>query len=221
MRLRTKKWTGPLIEKYPEIVINNENAEKLKGRWHSFFGNDNPIYLEIGSGKGQFIIENAKKFPDRNFIGLEIQMTAVGIILKNILDDDLKLPNLRIIFGDGQGVENYFEKGEIEKIYLNHSDPWPKARHEKRRLTYKTFLQSYKAVLPEQGVLEFKTDNQGLFEYSLESFKDFGLTWDDQHISYDLHNEIQKNPDNVVTEYEQKFADLGQVEYWIQATMPI
>ena len=221
MRLRTKKWAMPLIEEHPDVVVNDQVAQDLKGKWGGLFGNNKPIYLEIGSGKGRFIIENAKKYPEINFIGLEIQVTATGIILKNILDLESKLPNLRIILGDGKSVENYFQKAEITKIYLNHSDPWPKAKHEKRRLTYKDFLKSYKAVLPDNGIVEFKTDNKDLFDYSLESFREFGMTFDEDNFSYDLHNEIQKNPDNIVTEYETKFSNLGQVEYWVRATMPL
>ncbi|MDR2661020.1 MAG: tRNA (guanosine(46)-N7)-methyltransferase TrmB [Lactobacillaceae bacterium] len=220
MRLRNKKWANPLIEKNPQIVIKNEQALSNKGEWGKVFQNNNDIYIEIGSGKGRFIIENAIKNPDKNFIGIEIQETAVGIILQNILALEIIPQNLKIIFGDGASIENYFVKNEINKIYLNHSDPWPKARHEKRRLTYRTFLESYKNVLPKEGQLEFKTDNRQLFDYSVESFRDFGMTWDESKISYDLHSEIEKNPANIMTEYEEKFSNKGQLEYWILAKMP-
>ena len=216
MRLRSKKWAVPFINEHSELIINSQQAEQLKGNWSSRFGNSRPIYLEIGSGKGQFILDNALKYPEKNFIGLELQPTAVAIAGKKAFEQGHQLTNLKLILGDGADVDSYFAENEIGKIFLNHSDPWPKAKHEKRRLTAANFLRSYLTILVPNGILELKTDNLGLFEYSLSSFKNFGLSWSDNQISYDLHHELKKNPANIETEYEKKFAEMNQPEYWIR-----
>lgn len=219
MHLRSKPWAGPFIKEHQDLIINQENAVAQKGNWHTLFANDNPIHLEIGSGKGQFIMNMALKYPEINFIGMELQETAVAIAGKKILDTVGYMPkNLRLLYGNGAGVETYFEKEEVQKMYLNFSDPWPKSRHERRRLTYKTFLESYKAILPEHGVVEFKTDNRHLFEYSMVSFRDFGMTWQCEDYSLSLHDDADKVADNVETEYEQKFLAKGQPIYWIRAS---
>ncbi|MFT8470392.1 MAG: tRNA (guanosine(46)-N7)-methyltransferase TrmB [Oenococcus sp.] len=220
MRLRSKKWAKPFISNHPELVIENDPAEQLRGRWQARFKNDHPIYLEIGSGKGQFILENALAYPEINFIGLELQPTAVAIAGKNALEKDPDITNLKLIYGDGADVSHYFADGEIAGIFLNHSDPWPKAKHEKRRLTAANFLASYARILRSKGTLEFKTDNFGLFQYSLSSFKDAGLNWSAEDISYDLHHELAKHPHNIESEYEQKFAVMHQPEYWVKASFP-
>lgn len=220
MRLRSKKWAKPFINDHRTLIIDNPSAELMKGKWASNFQNNRPIYLEIGSGKGQFILENAIKYPTINFIGLEIQPTAVAIAGKNAVESGKPLTNLRLILGNGADLTTYFAENEISKLFLNHSDPWPKAKHEKRRLTAPNFLKSYAEILMPASVIEFKTDNLGLFEYSLTSFKNFGLVWSDNEISYDLHNEIKKNPANIETEYEKKFASMNQPEYWIKANFP-
>ncbi|MDN6900857.1 tRNA (guanosine(46)-N7)-methyltransferase TrmB [Oenococcus sicerae] len=220
MRLRSKKWAKPFINDHRTLIIDNPSAELMKGKWASNFQNKRPIYLEIGSGKGQFILENAIKYPTINFIGLEIQPTAVAIAGKNAVESGKPLTNLRLILGNGADLTTYFAENEISKLFLNHSDPWPKAKHEKRRLTAPNFLKSYAEILMPASVIEFKTDNLGLFEYSLTSFKNFGLVWSDNEISYDLHNEIKKNPANIETEYEKKFASMNQPEYWIKANFP-
>ncbi len=220
MRLRSKKWAKPFINDHRTLIIDNPSAELMKGKWASNFQNNRPIYLEIGSGKGQFILENAIKYPTINFIGLEIQPTAVAIAGKNAVESGKPLTNLRLILGNGADLTIYFAENEISKLFLNHSDPWPKAKHEKRRLTAPNFLKSYAEILMPASVIEFKTDNLGLFEYSLTSFKNFGLVWSDNEISYDLHNEIKKNPANIETEYEKKYASMNQPEYWIKANFP-
>ncbi|MDV7687445.1 tRNA (guanosine(46)-N7)-methyltransferase TrmB [Oenococcus oeni] len=216
MRLRSKKWAVPFIDEHPDLIIKDQRAKQLKGSWSSAFGNNHPLYLEIGSGKGQFILDNAIKYPENNFIGLELQPTAVAIAGKKAFKQDLQLANLKLILGDGADVSDYFAENEISKIFLNHSDPWPKAKHEKRRLTAENFLKSYSKILLPNGALELKTDNLGLFEYSLSSFKKFGLSWPEEQISYDLHHELKKNPVNIETEYEKKFAEMNQPEYWIR-----
>ncbi|MDR3189994.1 MAG: tRNA (guanosine(46)-N7)-methyltransferase TrmB [Lactobacillaceae bacterium] len=209
MRLRNKKWATNWLDEHSELVINQERATGLQGNWGTIFDQAQPIHVEIGTGKGQFIIGMAKKYPEINFIGMEIQESAVAVAARKADEDELPLPNLKFIFGDGAGVETYFSKGEIAKIYLNFSDPWPKTRHESRRLTYKSFLQGYQSVLPQGGELEFKTDNRGLFEYSLYSFAQFGIKFQADGISLNLHDDADKMVDNVETEYEQKFSELG------------
>ncbi|EAV39548.1 tRNA (guanosine(46)-N7)-methyltransferase TrmB [Oenococcus oeni] len=216
MRLRSKKWAVPFIDEHPDLIIKDQRAKQLKGNWSLVFGNNHPLYLEIGSGKGQFILDNAIKYPENNFIGLELQPTAVAIAGKKAFKQDPQLANLKLILGDGGDVSDYFADNEISKIFLNHSDPWPKAKHEKRRLTAENFLKSYSKILLPNGALELKTDNLGLFEYSLSSFKKFGLSWPEEQISYDLHHELKKNPVNIETEYEKKFAEMNQPEYWIR-----
>ncbi|MDV7715381.1 tRNA (guanosine(46)-N7)-methyltransferase TrmB [Oenococcus oeni] len=216
MRLRSKKWAVPFIDEHPDLIIKDQRAKQLKGNWSLVFGNNHPLYLEIGSGKGQFILDNAIKYPENNFIGLELQPTAVAIAGKKAFKQDPQLANLKLILGDGGDVSDYFADNEISKIFLNHSDPWPKAKHKKRRLTAENFLKSYSKILLPNGALELKTDNLGLFEYSLSSFKKFGLSWPEEQISYDLHHELKKNPVNIETEYEKKFAEMNQPEYWIR-----
>lgn len=218
MRLRSKRWAGPFIEKHSDLIFSADQARASNGKWSKIFNNDYPIFLEIGCGKGQFIFENAIRHEKINYIGLELQPTAVAIAAKNAVESVQKPKNLKFILGDGADLSNYFSDGEIERIFLNHSDPWPKSRHEKRRLTYRTFLRSYRKILCQNGTLELKTDNLGLFEYSLASFSDFGLNWSKDKISYDLHHELQKKPDNVQSEYEKKFADMGQREFWVEVS---
>ncbi|MBS0949130.1 tRNA (guanosine(46)-N7)-methyltransferase TrmB [Weissella minor] len=209
MRLRNKKWAQPWLEEHADLVINQQKATDLKGDWHSVFPVDQPIQIEIGTGKGQFIIGMAQKYPEINFIGMEIQEAAVAVAGRKADEFPEELPNLKFIYGDGAGVDTYFEKGEVSKIFLNFSDPWPKTRHESHRLTYKSFLEGYKAILPEGGELEFKTDNRGLFEYSLYSFNQFGITFVPDGISLNLHDDEEKMIDNVETEYEHKFSEQG------------
>lgn len=213
MRLRNKKWAQPWLAEHTDLVINQTKAVELQGKWQSVFATEQPIHVEIGTGKGKFIIGMAKKYPEINFIGMEMQEAAVAVAGRKAFDDEEELPNLRFIYGNGDGVETYFLPGEISKLYLNFSDPWPKTRHESRRLTYKSFLQSYQAVLPAGGELEFKTDNRGLFEYSLYSFANFGIEFIPDGISLDLHNDEDKMVDNVETEYEHKFASQGYPIY--------
>ncbi|GAP00502.1 tRNA (guanosine(46)-N7)-methyltransferase TrmB [Fructobacillus ficulneus] len=217
MHLRSKQWAKPWLEAHTDLVIDQEHAQEKRGQWQAIFDQAQPIHVEIGSGKGQFIMEMAKKNPDINYIGMEIQETAVAIAARKSFDAVGILPNLRYLYGNGSGVETYFEKGEIAKVYLNFSDPWPKSRHESRRLTYKTFLSSYQAVLPDGGEVEFKTDNRHLFEYSLVSFMDFGMRWTPADYTLDLHADADKVEGNVETEYEQKFMALGQPIYKVKA----
>ncbi|MGX7052417.1 tRNA (guanosine(46)-N7)-methyltransferase TrmB [Leuconostoc palmae] len=217
MHLRAKPWAANWLSAHSDIVITQEKATQQIGKWQDLFNNRQPIHVEIGSGKGQFILGMALAHPDINYIGMEIQETAVAIAARKSFDQVGKLPNLRYIYGNGNGVETYFKKAEVEKIYLNFSDPWPKTRHESRRLTYKTFLKSYEAVLPDSGEIEFKTDNRHLFEYSIVSFMDYGMRWTPEDYTLDLHEDEEKVAGNIETEYEQKFLAKGQPIYKIKA----
>ena len=214
MRVKHKKWAVPLMEAHPEMMTMDPAS--FKGRWQERFAKPQPLQVEVGMGKGQFIIGMAKAHPEINFIGLEIESTVAAISLKNALPE--QLPNLTLVRGDGAGLDTYFEDGSIDRLYLNFSDPWPKTRHEKRRLTYKTFLANYQQVVKPGGGLEFKTDNQGLFEYSLTSLNNFGMIFDGVWLN--LH-ESPENEGNVETEYEQRFASLGQPIYKLKAHFPV
>ncbi|MEK1367139.1 tRNA (guanosine(46)-N7)-methyltransferase TrmB [Limosilactobacillus fermentum] len=214
MRVKHKKWAVPLMEAHPEMMTMDPAS--FKGRWQERFAKPQPLQVEVGMGKGQFIIGMAKAHPEINFIGLEIESTVAAIALKNALPE--QLPNLTLVRGDGAGLDTYFEDGSIDRLYLNFSDPWPKTRHEKRRLTYKTFLANYQQVVKPGGGLEFKTDNQGLFEYSLTSLNNFGMIFDGVWLN--LH-ESPENEGNVETEYEQRFANLGQPIYKLKAHFPV
>ncbi|MPQ35253.1 tRNA (guanosine(46)-N7)-methyltransferase TrmB [Limosilactobacillus fermentum] len=214
MRVKHKKWAVPLMEAHPEMMTMDPAS--FKGRWQERFAKPQPLQVEVGMGKGQFIIGMAKAHPEINFIGLEIESTVAAIALKNVLPE--QLPNLTLVRGDGAGLDTYFEDGSIDRLYLNFSDPWPKTRHEKRRLTYKTFLANYQQVVKPGGGLEFKTDNQGLFEYSLTSLNNFGMIFDGVWLN--LH-ESPENEGNVETEYEQRFASLGQPIYKLKAHFPV
>ena len=212
MRLRNKPWVPELIEAHQDLIIQAPQTD-LAGHWAKRFANPAlPIELEIGSGKGQFIIGMAQAHPEINYIAMELQSAAIGMILQKQID--LKLPNLQLFLGDGAAVTDFFAPGEISNLYLNFSDPWPKTRHAKRRLTYPTFLAQYHQILKAEGQLRFKTDNQGLFEYSLQSLNASGWLFD--FISLDLHRS-ERQASNVETEYEQKFAAKGQVIYALDA----
>lgn len=201
MRLRNVKGSREAIAAN-EFVIHNEEA--AKGRWNEIFGNTNPIHIEIGMGKGQFIMELAKMNPDINYIGIEkFSSVLVRAIEKQ---EEQQLPNLRFIRMDAENIERIFNKAEVDYIYLNFSDPWPKDRHAKRRLTSAQFLKRYVSILSKNGGLTFKTDNRELFDFSLEQIE--GSGWKLVNVTYDLHHS-QFCEGNVMTEYEKRFSDMG------------
>ncbi|WP_105955913.1 tRNA (guanosine(46)-N7)-methyltransferase TrmB [Apilactobacillus quenuiae] len=204
MRVRNKPWAKDFIKDHSEYIV--DNPEQWKGRWSSRFEKDQPIHVEIGTGKGQFIVEMAKKYPKINFLGIEIQETVIAIALKKVVASEL--PNLQMVHTDGAGIDTFFDEHEIDTIYLNFSDPWPKKRHAKRRLTSPKFLDSYKKVLNKNAPIIFKTDNRGLFEYSLVTFNNYGMYFD--LLSLDLHNSKYME-DNIETEYEHKFSAKGPI----------
>lgn len=206
MRLRKLKNVGEILQRRLDIYV--EDPRNNKGKWQSVFGNDNPIYLEIGMGKGNFIIVHAIKYPDINFIGLEIEQSVLAKAVKKIGND---IPNLFMINYDANNIKDVFEENEIDKIFLNFSDPWPKNRHFKRRLTEKTFLDNYSDILKNKGCIEFKTDNRKLFEFSLLEF--ISRNWEIKNLSLNLHED---DSEVITTEYEEKFINAGQTIYFLE-----
>lgn len=210
MRLRNIPGAKDVIQKHP-IAIKNETQHK--GKWNEVFGNPNPIYVEIGMGKGQFLLNLAKQNPEINYIGIERYSSVLLRALEKYdsekcdSEEFSQLTNIRFICMNAFDLPNVFEYGEVAKIYLNFSDPWPKARHASRRLTSTNFLAQYDKVLTKDGVVEFKTDNRGLFEFSLEQVEEAG--WKLLAHTFDLHHDEIMNVGNVMTEYEEKFSSLG------------
>lgn len=212
MRVRNKPWALPMIEKNPQLIT--ADATNFGGHWDEKFVKKQPIHIEVGMGKGQFIIGMAKAHPDINYIGIDVQVSVAAVALRAALEEEQQLTNLFLVAGDGEDLTEYFNDGEIDQLYLNFSDPWPKTRHEKRRLTYKTFLDTYKRILRPEGRIEFKTDNRGLFEFSLTSLNNYGMIF--EGVWLDLHDS-DENEGNVETEYEQKFSAKGQPIYKLAA----
>ena len=215
MRLRNKPWAQKLVKEHPEAILNEPSIDE-KINWNERFADfSKPLAIEIGSGKGQFITTLAKKHPEMNFIGVELQTTAAGMILRTKLEE--KIDNLQLMCADAANIAYYLPENSVDVLYLNFSDPWPKTRHEKRRLTYKSFLDKYRKVLKPEGHLEFKTDNRGLFEYSLVSMNNYGMNF--EHVSVDLHHDNDEIAQrNVETEYEHKFAAKGNPIYCLHAS---
>ena len=202
MRLRNIPGSREAIAE-SEFVIHDE--ESCKGKWKEIFGNDNPIYIEIGMGKGTFIMECARRNPNINYIGIEkYSSVLLRALEKREQEPDLK--NLYFIRMEAEYIENVFEKDEVDSIYLNFSDPWPKDRNAKRRLTSDRFLKRYTGVLKKDGVITFKTDNIDLFDFSVETAKECG--WEILAETRDLHHS-EYNEGNIMTEYEKKFSGLG------------
>ena len=206
MRLRNVKNKEEILNNSTFLV---KDYLDYKGSWNNYFKNDNPIYIEIGMGKGKFIIENAIKYPDINFVGIEKYDSVLAKSLPKIPDN---LTNLAIIRMDALNIDNVFSK-EISRIYLNFSDPWPKDRHHLRRLTSKVFLEKYDSIFKDIAEIFQRTDNQQLYIYSLESLSSFGYKLSD--ISFDLHNSA--SDDLITTEYEDKFSSKGMPIYSLVA----
>ncbi|NWK85464.1 tRNA (guanosine(46)-N7)-methyltransferase TrmB [Staphylococcus sp. GSSP0090] len=208
MRMRYKPWAEDYLKKEPNIVdIDGSHA----GRISEWFDNDQPIYIEVGSGMGQFITTLAAKHPEINFISMEREKSVMIKVLDKVMEQGLT--NIKLICNDAIELNDYFKDGEVSRLYLNFSDPWPKKRHTKRRLTYQTYLALYKQVLKEDGEIHFKTDNRGLFAYSLESMSQFGMYF--TKINLNLHEEDDE--ENIETEYERKFSDKGSRIYRMEA----
>jgi tRNA (guanine-N7-)-methyltransferase len=206
MRLRNIPRAGEVLEAHDKVI---KNEKEHKGNWAEVFGNDNPIYIEIGMGKGQFIITLAKQNPDINYIGIE-RYSSVLLRATEKFDEESAeetIENLRFVCMDATEIEEVFASEAVAKIYLNFSDPWPKKRHARRRLTSKEFFARYNKVLEKEGVVEFKTDNRDLFAFSLEQVEEAG--WTLKGHTWDLHHDETMNAGNVMTEYEAKFFSMG------------
>lgn len=208
--MRKKKNCDTRMERCSEFWIKNE--EENKGKWQSVFGNTNPIHLEIGCGKGDFVTGMASLYPDINFVAIEKVEDVLVMAMEKVAR--ASLPNVKFISADAEKLEDIFEKGEISRIYLNFSDPWKKNKQAKRRLTHKNFLDRYKKVLNEGDYIWFKTDNKALYEFSLNSFAQENYKM--RNITFDLHSSGFEG--NVMTEYEKRFTELGMPIYRVEAT---
>lgn len=208
MRIRKKPGTKEaLLALVPPLVLT---PEEHQGKWQQYFGNNNPIYIELGIGRGRFITTLAQNNPQINYIGLELKEEVLLVAVKKAVEEGLN--NIAFIWGDVKELANYFSPEELERIYINFCDPWPKNRWAKRRLTHRGFLAIYQRLLNSQGQIHFKTDNKELFEFSLNELA--GDKWQLQNITLDLY----RNPleDNVATEYELKFKEQGMEIYRLE-----
>lgn len=205
MRLRNIPRAESVLKECKEVVKNEAGC---RGKWRQVFRNTNPIHMEIGMGKGQFLLALAAQNPKINYIGIERYSSVLLRAVEKLHEIQPPLLNIRFICMDARSVTEAFAPGEIDRIYLNFSDPWPKARHAARRLTSKEFLARYHNVLTDGGTIEFKTDNRLLFDFSVAEVNastDFRL----DGCTYDLHHDTEMNQGNIMTEYEEKFSSLG------------
>ena len=214
MRLRNIPGADDVIKNHPIAI---KNVKEYKGKWNVLFQNENPIHIEIGMGKGQFILNLAKQNTNINYVGIERYSSVLLRALEKFNTEEFcDLKNVRFICMDAMELPEVFEKGEVAQIYLNFSDPWPKARHARRRLTSTQFFEQYDKVLLDKGVVEFKTDNRPLFEFSLEQVEEAG--WKLLGKTFDLHHDETMNVGNVMTEYEEKFSSMGNPIHKLIAT---
>jgi len=212
MRLRNIPKAAGAIAESPLCI---SNPKDYKGQWKMSFSQDKPIYIEIGMGKGRFIMDMAKAHPEAFFLGMERYDSVLYRGLQKLEEDPLD--NVRFLCEDAGELMEFFAPGELDRIYLNFSDPWPKDRHAKRRLTHHRFLALYKEVLNPAGRLEFKTDNEALFDFSLAEIEEsplFSLT----RVTRDLHHDPAMNEGNIMTEYEEKFSSMGNPIFKLVAT---
>lgn len=210
MRLRKKWWARPEMEASPLVIVE---PKELKGKWQEEFKNNNNIYLELGCGRGRFITTRAQQNSNINFIGVDLKDEVLIYALKKL--EDTELQNARLIPMNIAGIAEVFEKDEISRIYINFCNPWPKDRHNKRRLTHTKFLTEYKKFLKPNSEIWFKTDDTELFEDSQEYFKESGFSI--EYLTYDLHK--SDFTQNVVTEYEEKFTSLGMKTMFLLARL--
>ena len=206
MRLRNVTGSREVIAD-SEFVV--QNPFENKGKWKEVFGNDNPVHIEIGMGKGRFMMDLAARNPHINYIGIEKYSTVLLRAIQKM--EETPLDNLRFIRMDAEDICEVFDKEEIDKIYLNFSDPWPKDRHAKRRLPSRQFLARYNEILVKDGRIEFKTDNTDLFDFALEEVEPAG--WKIEAMTRDLHHDEKLFEGNIMTEYEEKFSSMGNPIY--------
>lgn len=204
MRLRNIPRAEGVLSAHDKVV---KEEKAWKGKWNQVFGNDAPIYIEIGMGKGQFLTTLAARNPDKNYIGIERYSSVLLRAVERLDGLEEEIENIRFICMDATEIEEVFEPEEVAGIYLNFSDPWPKKRHARRRLTSGEFLKRYDKVLAKDGKVEFKTDNKDLFQFSLEQVEE--SDWNLEAVTWDLHKNAVMNEGNVMTEYEEKFSSMG------------
>lgn len=204
MRLRNITGSREVIAGSPYVVQEALQPE-CPGTWKEIFGNDHPIHIEIGMGKGKFIHTMAKEHPDVNYVGIEKYSSVLLRAIQKMEQEEL--PNLKFLRMDAEDIARVFGPEEVDKIYLNFSDPWPKDRHAKRRLPSREFLARYDVILKKDSRLEFKTDNRELFDFAVEELEPAG--WKAEVITYDLHSDPKLMEGNVMTEYEEKFSAMG------------
>ena len=210
MRLKNVKGAKEKIENSSYVVLE---PKKYRGCFQNLFQNDHPIHIEIGMGKGNFLIENAKRYPEINFIGIEKFDSVIVRAIEKL--DSLELPNLRLIRMDATEIDSIFDQ-EITTVYLNFSDPWPKNRHELRRLSSPVFLKKYEPIFRGEKHIKMKTDNRKLFEYSLKTFSNDGYRF--ENLSLNLYEDLELLKDNIPTEYESKFVEKGCIIYFVEVS---
>lgn len=206
MRLRNIPGSREAIGASEYVV---PEGSECAGKWHEIFGNKNDIHIEIGTGKGRFLMELAGMHPKINYVGIEKYSSVLLRAIQKMEEDPL--PNVRFIRMEAEHILQYFAKGEAARIYLNFSDPWPKERHAKRRLVSREFLARYRELLCPGGHLEFKTDNKDLFDFGVEETEP--ARWEITEITYDLHHDEKMNEGNIMTEYEERFSSQGNPIY--------
>lgn len=207
MRLRNITGSREVIGESRFVV---HEPETCAGSWNKIFGNENPVHAEIGMGKGKFIMEMAERHPDINYVGIEKYSSVLLRAIQKmeaIEEDGGALPNVKFIRMDAEDITKVFGEAELDRIYLNFSDPWPKDRHAKRRLPSGQFLNRYDRILKKDGTIEFKTDNRALFDFAVEELAPAG--WRIKELTYDLHADERLNAGNVMTEYEERFSSQG------------
>ncbi len=206
MRLRKKPWIDKAILEFSDFVYaTSESIETIvKGEWENVFMKKAPLHVELGTGKGRFITQMAERHPEINFIGIEAQQDVIYFAALKVRE--LGLKNVKLLVFDINHIADIFADDEVDRFFINFCDPWPKARHAKRRLTHVNFLEKYRSLLTAEGELFFKTDNRPLFDFSLEQFEVAKLTV--KNLTFDLHNSGME--DNIMTEYEMKFSGLGE-----------
>ncbi|CEK33757.1 tRNA guanine-N(7)-methyltransferase,tRNA (guanine-N(7)-)-methyltransferase,tRNA (guanine-N(7)-)-methyltransferase,tRNA (guanine-N(7)-)-methyltransferase,Putative methyltransferase [[Clostridium] sordellii] len=209
MRRRKKKGADLKLLSFENLVIKGDEID-FKGNWNEKFQNDNPIHVEFGTGRGKFLTTLAKQNPNINYIAMEMKEEVLLKAVEKAVENELN--NILFIWGDVNNILDYFDKGELSRVYINFCDPWPKKRWYKRRLTYRGFLENYKKLLNDDGEIHFKTDNEKLFEFSLNEFSEANLKL--KNINLDLANSDYEG--NVTTEYEDKFMSYGMKIYRVE-----
>lgn len=213
VRLRKKPWVEEALDTFSNLVFKNP-GEELVGQWQEVFGRKAPLFVELGTGKGRFITELATRHQDINLVGIEAQQDVLYYAAKKV--QERELTNVRLLVFDINNLLTIFAPGEVDRLYINFCDPWPKNRHAKRRLTHVNFLDKYAAILKPGGQLFFKTDNEELFAFSLEQFAERKLHL--ENVTHDLHNSDYQG--NIMTEYEEKFSSKGMKIHRAEVTFP-